>query len=92
MNAVELMLTRHVAGTVRTAPPLTQERLDQARRIHALGSVAIAGGERAPELVPLADTYLSSIVPDWRQAFAALPVCYPMPEDHPSYGEQPRHA
>ena len=80
MAAVEWMLTKHVAGTLRSAPPLTHVHLDQARRVHALGSVAIAGGERAPELVPLAEAYLSAIMPGWRPSFAALPVGYPMAE------------
>jgi hypothetical protein len=85
MTAFEWMLTKHVAGALYTEPPLTQEHLDRARRVHALGSVAISGGQRAPELVPLADACISSIKPDWRPAYATFPVCYPMPEDHPSY-------
>ena len=81
MTAVEWVLTKHVAGSLRTHPPLTQEHLDQARRIHALGSVAIAGGDRPPELAPLADAAISSMMPGWRPDFAALPVGYPMPEE-----------
>jgi hypothetical protein len=83
MVAVEWMLAQHVAGALYTEPRITQEHLDRARRVHALGSAAFSGGERVPELVPLAEACLSSMVPEWRAALAAFPVCYPVLENQP---------
>jgi hypothetical protein len=81
MAAVEWMISQHIAGALYTEPRVTQEDLDRARRVHALGSVAISGGERAPDLLPLAEACASSMVPGWRAEFAAFPVRYPPAED-----------
>ena len=84
MAAVEWMLSQHLAGALYTEPRVTQEHLDRARRVHALGSVAISGGERAPELLPLAEACASSLVTGWRDGFAGCPVRYPLADDDPS--------
>jgi hypothetical protein len=86
MAALEWMLLQHIEGPLYQMRPITQEDVEIVRRIHALGTVAIAGGERAPELGPLADRYLSSMISGWRTASPAFPVCYPLPEQ---YGDAP---
>jgi hypothetical protein len=49
---------------------VTEDDVGQVRRLHALGSAALAGGERSPELRSLAEHYLALWAgPDWRRSY-----------------------
>jgi hypothetical protein len=86
MSAMEWMLMQHIDGAIH-GPPVTQEHLERLRRVHALGTEAISGGERAAELVPLVEQVMSSLqVRGWRWYAPGYPLSYPLPE---GYGEEP---
>jgi hypothetical protein len=82
MTAMEWMLMQRLNGNIQSKP-IVPEDLERLRRVHALGSEAMSGGERAPELVPLADQALTSVsMSGWRRNYPGYPVCYPLPEGY----------
>ncbi len=89
MLAVEWALREHAAGRVQGAEPVTMDDIAQLGRLRALGSAALAGGERSPELLALAEhgaTLLGGRA--WRSAGADLAdsdYVYP----HPSMSAAP---
>ncbi|WP_437725764.1 hypothetical protein [Sorangium sp. So ce861] len=67
MAAVQWAMLEHVHGRATWPPTITLEDVERMRRLHVLGSVALSGGERSPELYPLALRCMESLVgPDWK--------------------------
>jgi hypothetical protein len=86
MAAVEWTLTLHVIGRVYAGATVTEADVEQARRLRLLGSEALNGKPRSPELLPLAERCLVLLSgPDWRRALALYPeafhVTYPPSEE-----------
>jgi hypothetical protein len=81
MAAVEWTLMEHVLGRAQGPVPITEADVEQARSLHALGSAALDGGERPPELHALAERCLTLLIgPRWRYSLPELDR-YPPPED-----------
>ncbi|WP_437574051.1 hypothetical protein [Sorangium sp. So ce887] len=62
MAAVQWAMMEHVHGRARWPPTITLEDVERMRRLHVLGSVALSGGERSPELHPLALRCIESLL------------------------------
>ena len=64
---VEWAMGELLAGRLHGMAPVTEEDVDRLRRLRALGSAALLGGERPPNLPPLARQCLQALLgPDWR--------------------------
>jgi hypothetical protein len=67
MAALEWAMMEHVHGRVQGPMTITEEDVERVRRIRALGSEALAGGERAAELGPLVRQFLPALAgPGWK--------------------------
>ena len=88
LTALEWSLGKHLEGVVQSATHYVPADLERLRRVHVLGTEAIAGGQRDPALGPLTDTCLSLIMSNWRTISSKLPVCYPPPEGHGDESER----
>jgi hypothetical protein len=68
MSAVEWAMMEQVHGRIQGPTSITVEDVERMRRLHTLGSAALSGGERLPELRPLALQCLESVFgPDWER-------------------------
>ncbi|MGK4007556.1 hypothetical protein WMF31_33355 [Sorangium sp. So ce1036] len=66
MAAVEWAMMEQVGGRLWTSRPITIDDVDRMRRLHAMGSVALAGGERPSELCQLANQCMEMMFgPGW---------------------------
>jgi hypothetical protein len=64
---VERAMGEMLAGRIRGMAPVTEEDVEGLRRLRALGSTVLAGGERSPSLPTLAAQSLQALLgPDWR--------------------------
>ncbi|WP_437590005.1 hypothetical protein [Sorangium sp. So ce1000] len=52
--AIEGAMVEHIHGRLHGPTPITVEDVERMRRLRGLGSAALSGGERSPELCPLA--------------------------------------
>lgn len=68
MAAVEWAMMEHVEGRVQGPTTITVEDVARMRKLHALGSAALSGGERSPELRTLSLQCMESLLgPGWRR-------------------------
>ncbi|WP_437809612.1 hypothetical protein [Sorangium sp. So ce1078] len=68
MTAVQWAMMEHVHGRMQGPTSITFENVERMHRLHALGFAALSGGERSPELYPLALQCMESLVgPDWKR-------------------------
>ncbi|WP_437650439.1 hypothetical protein [Sorangium sp. So ce362] len=67
--AVEGAMVEQVRGRLHGPRPITVEDVERMRRLGGLGSAALSGGERSPELCPLALQCMESLFgADWKRA------------------------
>ncbi|WP_437640382.1 hypothetical protein [Sorangium sp. So ce854] len=67
--AVEGVMVEHIRGRLYGPKPITVEDVERMRRLRGLGSAALSGGERSPELCPLALQCMESLFgADWTRA------------------------
>ncbi|WP_438008546.1 hypothetical protein WME89_07480 [Sorangium sp. So ce321] len=68
MAAVEWAMMEHVHGRLQGPTSITVGDVERMRRLHALGSAALSGGERSPELYALALRCMQSLFgSDWKR-------------------------
>jgi hypothetical protein len=69
LTAAEGAMLEHVRGRLHGPTSITVEDVERMRRLRGLGSAALLGGERSPELGPLALRCIESLFgPDWKRA------------------------
>lgn len=69
MGAAEWAMMEQVNGRIQGPTTITVRDVEQLRRLHAMGSVALAGGERPPELYQLSIQCMESLFgSDWERA------------------------
>ncbi|WP_437522117.1 hypothetical protein WME79_30695 [Sorangium sp. So ce726] len=67
--AIEGVMVEHIRGRLHGPTPITVEDVERMRRLRGLGSAALSGGERSPELCPLALRCIECLFgPDWKRA------------------------
>lgn len=68
MVLLDWALPKHVAGRLQGPGTVTTEDVDAMRRLGELGAVAIAGGDRSPELAALAKRAIQVLLgPEWQK-------------------------
>ncbi|WP_437660850.1 hypothetical protein [Sorangium sp. So ce1182] len=66
--AVEGAMAEQIRGRLHGPTAITAEDVERMRRLRGLGSTALSGGERSPELCPLALRSMESLFgPDWER-------------------------
>ncbi|WP_437644188.1 hypothetical protein [Sorangium sp. So ce362] len=66
--AVEGAMAEQIRGRLHGPTAITAEDVERMRRLRGLGSAALSGGERSPELCPLALRSMESLFgPDWKR-------------------------
>ncbi|WP_437761396.1 hypothetical protein WMF27_04970 [Sorangium sp. So ce281] len=69
MGAAEWAMMEHVAGRIQGPRTITVEDVERMRRLHTVGSAALAGGKRPPELYNLSIQCMESLFgSDWERA------------------------
>lgn len=69
LTAAEGAMVEHVRGRLHGPTSITVEDIERMRRLRELGSAALSGGERSPDLGPLALRSMESLFgPDWKRA------------------------
>jgi hypothetical protein len=69
LTAAEGAMAEQIRGRLHGPTPITVEDIERMRRLRGLGSAALSGGERSPELGPLALRSMESLFgPDWKRA------------------------
>ncbi|WP_437945513.1 hypothetical protein WME98_31990 [Sorangium sp. So ce296] len=69
MVAAEWAMMEHVNGRVQGPTTITVADVERMRRLHTMGSAALAGGERPPELYRLSLQCMESLFgSDWERA------------------------
>ncbi|WP_437896423.1 hypothetical protein [Sorangium sp. So ce124] len=69
LTAAEGAMWEHIRGRLHGPTAITVEDVERVRRLRGLGSAALLGGERSPELGPLALRCMESLFgPDWQRA------------------------
>jgi hypothetical protein len=69
MTAAEWAMMRHVGARIQGPTTITVEDVERIRRLHTMGSAALAGGERPPELYQLSIQCMECLFgSDWEQA------------------------
>ncbi|MGK3963469.1 hypothetical protein WMF38_04685 [Sorangium sp. So ce118] len=67
--AVEGAMVEQIRGRLHGPTAITAEDVERVRRLRELGSAALSGGERSPELCLLALQSMESLFgPDWKRA------------------------
>ncbi|WP_437477712.1 hypothetical protein WME75_28830 [Sorangium sp. So ce1014] len=68
LTAVEGAMAEQIRGRLHGPTAITAEDVERMRRLRGLGSAALSGGERSPELCPLALRSPESLFgPDWKR-------------------------
>lgn len=66
MAALEWTAAELAAGRAQVRETITEETVEHVRRLRVLGSEALSGGERSPELLPLTERCLVAMYgQDW---------------------------
>ena len=69
LTAAEGAMVEQMRGRLHGPTSITVEDVERMRRLRGLGSAALSGGERSPELGPLALQCMESLFgPDWKRA------------------------
>lgn len=69
MGAAEWAMMEHVNGRIQGPTTITVKDVERMRRLHTMGSVALAGGDRPPELYQLSRQCMESLFgSDWERA------------------------
>ncbi|WP_437689502.1 hypothetical protein [Sorangium sp. So ce176] len=69
LSAVEEVMEEHIRGRLHGPTAITVEDVERMRRLRGLGSAALSGGGRSPELCPLALRCMESLFGrDWKRA------------------------
>ncbi|WP_437931753.1 hypothetical protein WMF37_21685 [Sorangium sp. So ce291] len=69
LTAVEGAMVEQIRGRLHGPTAITAEDVERTRQLRELGSAALSGGERSPELCPLALRSMESLFgPDWKRA------------------------
>jgi hypothetical protein len=69
LSAVEGVMVKHIRGRLHGPTPITVEDVERMRRLRGLGVAALSGGERSPELCPLALRSMECLFgPKWKRA------------------------
>lgn len=69
MGAVERAMMEHVDGRIQGPTTITLEDVERMRLLHTMGSTALAGGERPPELYQLSLQCMEGLFgSDWERA------------------------
>ncbi|KYG02315.1 hypothetical protein BE21_55060 [Sorangium cellulosum] len=68
LTAAEGAMAEHIRGRLHGPTAINAEDVERMRRLRELGSAALLGGERSPELGPLALQCMASLFgPDWKR-------------------------
>ncbi|WP_437809615.1 hypothetical protein [Sorangium sp. So ce1078] len=68
LTAVEGVMLEHIRGHLHGPTAITVEDVERMRRLRGLGSAALSGGERSPELYPLSLRCMESLLgPNWKR-------------------------
>ncbi|WP_437717153.1 hypothetical protein WMF45_12500 [Sorangium sp. So ce448] len=69
MSAVEWAMMEHVDGRIQGPTTITVEDVERMRRLHMMGSAALSGAERPPELYLLSLQCMEGLLgSDWERA------------------------
>lgn len=69
MSAAEWAMMEHMGGRIQGPTTITVEDVERMRRLHTMGSAALAGEERPPELYQLSIQCMESLFgSDWELA------------------------
>ncbi|WP_437713335.1 hypothetical protein WMF45_46545 [Sorangium sp. So ce448] len=76
LSAAEGAMVEQMRGRLHGPTAITAEDIERMRRLRELGSAALSGGERSPELGPLALRSMESLFgPDWQRAARKAAFC-----------------
>ncbi|WP_437484948.1 hypothetical protein WME75_46270 [Sorangium sp. So ce1014] len=76
LTAAEGAMVEQMRGRLHGPTAITAEDIERMRRLRELGSAALSGGERSPELGPLALRSMGSLFgPDWQRAAQKAAFC-----------------
>lgn len=76
LTAAEGAMVEQMRGRLHGPTAITAEDIERMRRLRELGSAALSGGERSPELGPLALRSMESLFgPDWQRAARKAAFC-----------------
>lgn len=68
LGAAECAMVEQLRGRIQGPTTITEKDIERLRRLRALGVAALSGGERSPELHPLALQCIEAFYgPDWKR-------------------------